>query len=643
MKLFSRLSQRPIIQGLTASLSITLIVLAIRAIGGFEVVDLKAYDWLLRSRPSPDISDSRVTYIEVTEDDIQGQGRWPITDAVLAEALERIGQAGPRAIGLDIYRDIEVPPGRAELDRYLSAHVNVVVVMKVGEGQSSGIAPPAVLSASEQIGFNDMLIDSDGIVRRGLLFLDHGAQVHYAFALRLALRYLQANGIVPAPDPANPEWLRLGAVTLRPFESSDGGYIRADANGYQFLLDYQAAKVQPRAYSLTALLAGQVPPDALKEKIVLVGVNAPSVPDLFHTPFTAAGGSGEIMPGVELHGLVVSQLLRMGLQGQRPMSTLSEIQEALWILLWGLLAGISVRLGRSPWTFTLVGLIGLGALAGGTVGMFWQGLWLPIVPAAVNWSACAAVLTASLLSSERQQRATLMNLFSRHVSEEIADAIWSQREQFLDGGRPRSQKMVVSVLFSDFKGYTSLAEQMDPQTLMEWINSYVEAMAGVIAVHGGVVDDYAGDGIKANFGVPVPRQGEEAIAEEARRAVRCAVAMAHQLARLNTTWEARGFQSVGMRIGIATGSVVSGSLGSAQRLKYTTVGDTVNAAARLENLDLEKVSMKPGSSCRILIDERTRVCVSGEFQTESIGEVMVKGKQQPLLTHRVLGKAGPGV
>jgi adenylate cyclase len=638
MRLLSRLSQQSIVQGLAASVLISLLVLAIRALGWFEAVDLKAYDGLLRSRPSTEVSDPRVAYIEVTEQDIQRQGRWPITDAVLAETLERIGQAGPRAIGLDIYRDIDVPPGRAELDRYLSTHANVIVVMKVGEERSPGIAPPAILRGSDQTGFNDMLVDQDGIVRRGILFLDEGAKVHYGFALRLALLYLLGDGIAPGPDPVNPEFLRLGSVTLRPFESSDGGYVQTDANGYQFLLDYQGARAKPVTHSLSDLLAGRVPPEALKNKVVLVGVHAPSVPDLFHTPFTAAGGSGEIMPGVELHGLVVSQLLRTGLQGQRPMSSLSEIEEGVWVVLWGLLAGISVRLGRSPWTFTLVGLAGLAGLAGVTILLFWQGWWLPVVPATVNWTACAAVMTASVLSAERKQRAMLMNLFSRHVSEEIAEAIWQQREQFLDGGRPRSQKMMVSVLFSDFKGYTSMAEKMDPQTLMDWINSYVEAMAGVIGVHEGVVDDYAGDGIKANFGVPVPRQGEDEIAAEARRAVRCAVAMARQLAVLNTTWESRGFQSVGMRIGIATGSVVSGSLGSVQRLKYTTVGDTVNAAARLESLDLEKVSMTSGSACRILIDERTRVCVGGEFEVESIGEVMVKGKQQPLLTFRVLGE-----
>ena len=99
MRLFSQLSQRPIVQGLTAGVLITLIVLAIRAIGWFEPVDLKIYDWLLRSRASPEISDPRITYVEITEEDIQRQGRWPITDAVLAETLERIGQAGPRAIG----------------------------------------------------------------------------------------------------------------------------------------------------------------------------------------------------------------------------------------------------------------------------------------------------------------------------------------------------------------------------------------------------------------------------------------------------------------------------------------------------------------------------------------------------------------
>lgn len=635
MKLITWHREHSLVQGVAGSLVITLAVLLLRGAGVFESVDLNVYDWLLRTRPGGEIADTRIVLIEMTEDDIQKQGRWPVTDAVLAAVLRGVAEARPRAIGLDLYRDIEVPPGREELNRELLKDGAVIVVMKIGGPSNARISPPSVLEGSEQAGFNDIVIDKDGIVRRGLLFLDEKDEVRYSFALRLALRYLQAEGVYPAPDPINPDFLRLGAVTFRPLETSDGGYVKADAGGYQFLLDYRGSRPKPVSYPLSELLAGHVPPEALKDKVVLIGVNAPSVPDLFHTPLTA-GETGEIMTGVGLHAQIVSQLIRAGVEGQRPMASLPESAEVLWVLLWGLLGGLVGRMGRSAVSFAVIGIFGLGVVGTTTAVLFWQGWWIPLVPAAGNWALSASVVTASVLNAERKQRAMLMSLFSRHVSGEVAEAIWRQREQFLDGGRPRPQKMAVTVLFSDFKGYTSTAESLEPQMLMSWINSYLDAMAGVISEHGGVIDDYAGDGIKANFGVPIPRHTEAEIGREAAQAVTCALAMEQQLERLNMSWQEKGLQPVGMRIGICTGPVVSGSIGSTQRLKYTTVGDTVNAAARLESLDLEKVPMTSGRRCRILVDERTCACLNGRFQTEPIGEVMVKGKQQPLLTHRVL-------
>lgn len=235
----------------------------------------------------------------------------------------------------------------------------------------------------------------------------------------------------------------------------------------------------------------------------------------------------------------------------------------------------------------------------------------------------------------------LMHLFEQHVSPQVADRIWRERAHFLEGGRPRPQKMTVSVLFSDFKGYTAAAEQLDPHSLMEWINSYIEAMARVISEHGGVVDDYAGDGIKANFGVPVPSGSEENVRRHAQDAVLCALKMQDELARQNNRWRERGRDPIGMRIGIATGMVVAGTIGSAQRLKYTTVGDTVNIAARLENLDRDIVPVgTPVSSCRILIDRPTRACLGEWILIEPIGPVAVKGKRESLEAYRVVGLGG---
>lgn len=636
---FRLLRSLPVV-GVLVGILTALCILGIRSTASLEPLELGVYDWLLRSRPGPERIDPRLALLTITEQDILNQGRWPITDATLAEVLDRLAQYQPRAIGLDIYRDIQVPPGYEELNALLTAYPHIIGVTKLGGGATTGIPPPEALRGTERVGFNDILIDSDGIVRRGLLFQDAEDEVWYAFALRLALLYLAAEGIYPQPDPVDPQQLRLGPSTLRPFEAYDGGYVGADAGGYQILLDFRGARTMPPSFSLTALLSGQVDPGAIKDKIVLIGVTAESVPDLFHTPYSAGFRSGHMIPGVALHAQITSQLLGAGLDGRSPILTVSDTQETVWTLLWGVLGGVLGLWARSPWRFSLGVVGGLFVLSITVLLVFWQGWWIPLVPPALAWFLSVSVVTASVLSQERKQRALLMQLFSKHVSREVAEGIWRQREQFLEHGRPRSQQLDATVLFMDFKGYTAASEKMDPQALMDWVNAYLDAMSRVVMDHGGIIDDYAGDAIKANFGVPLKRASEAEIGQDARNAVMCAIQMEQEMHRLNSRHEERGLPTVGMRIGIYTGPVVAGSVGSSQRLKYTTVGDTVNAAAGLEGLDRELVQDTPGRHpCRILIGESTLRHLGDRFQTERVGEVKVKGKEQPLIAYRVVGLA----
>jgi adenylate cyclase len=229
-----------------------------------------------------------------------------------------------------------------------------------------------------------------------------------------------------------------------------------------------------------------------------------------------------------------------------------------------------------------------------------------------------------------------MQIFSKHVSTEVAKMIWDQRDQFLNNGRPRSQNMMATVFFSDLKGFTTVSEKMAPQELIDWLNTYMESMAGLIMHFGGVVDSYAGDGIKADFGVPIPRQSTEEIRSDAVNAVSCALAMEQEMSRLNVEWGKKGLPEVGVRVGIYTGPVVGGLLGSSQRLKYTTIGDTVNTASRLESYDKE---IGKHSLCRILIGDTTLNCLGGKYETVKIGEVKLKGKEHAILIHQILGPA----
>ena len=631
-----KIFRSPLIVSIATGALCALVILGVRSTGQLQQVELNLYDRLIQSRPMPAAPDSRITFITISEEDIRQQGRWPITDETLALALRRLLAHRPRAIGVDLYRDIDVPPGHEELTALLAKQPQIIMVTQLGGGTVTRIPPPPVLEGSEQVGFNDIIIDSDGLIRRALLFQDDGEQVAYAFALRLALLYLAADGVTPQPDPSNPELLRLGPTTLKSFASSDGGYVNADAGGYQILLDFGGAAVPLQTFSLGDLLAGRVEPRNITDRIVLIGVTAESVPDLFHIPVRFGLRSGDQFPGVFLHGIVIEQLLAAAIEGRAPIHVMSETAEISWTLFWGMLGGTLGVLARSPWRFSLIAVGGLLLLTVIVIMLFWSGWWIPEVPAALTWFVTTSVVVASTLGRERKERALLMQLFSRHVSREVAQAIWHQREQLLEGGRPRPQELVATVLFSDFKGYTAASEKMSPQALMAWVNAYLDAMTQVIMRHDGVIDDYAGDSIKANFGVPLKRESTAEVAKDAINAVTCALGMEQEMHRLNERHEANGLPTVGMRIGIHTGTLLAGCVGSAQRMKYTTVGDTVNAAARLESLDRDVVSESPGRRpCRILISETTAQLIDDRFQLERIGEVNVKGKAQSIVTYLV--------
>src|SRR5262245_45667245 len=224
------------------------------------------------------------------------------------------------------------------------------------------------------------MIDPDGIIRRGLLFQDDGEQVAYAFPLRLALLYLAGDGIVPQPDPTNPDLLRLGPTTLKPFGPSDGGYVNMDAGGYQILLDFGGAAAPLQTFSLTDLLAGRVDARHITDRIVLIGVTAESVPDVFHIPVRYGFREGDQFPGVFLHGILIEQLLAAALDGRPSIQVLSETAESGWIVLWGILAGALGIFARSPWRFALISIGGLVLITLIVITLFWSGWWIPEVP-----------------------------------------------------------------------------------------------------------------------------------------------------------------------------------------------------------------------------------------------------------------------
>lgn len=641
MKLSLKLMRSRVPVTLLASLLVCATVISVRNLRGLEFLELAVYDYYLRFRPSDagEMAQApRIVLVTVSEEDIHTQGRWPLSDRVLASLLKILGNYHPRAIGLDMYRDIPVPPGSKELEDVFSEFQNIIVTAKkVGDDKSATIPPPYMVKNMDLVGFNDIVTDRGGIVRRGLLFLDDGQTTSYSFPLLMAMLYLDAEGITLQGDKENPEYLRLGKTTFVPFESNDGGYIKADARGYQFLLDFRDIKRPFPSFSLTELLSGKVSVYEVKDRIVIIGVNAASLKDFFFTPFNESMESDNRMSGVELHARIVSQLLRSALEGNRPLRYMKEYNEWAWIFLWSLIGGMLGLLGRSLWRFFLLSAVSVSLLLFITSFAFRLGWWVPVVPPAISWVVSDVMVSAYILYREKVERALLMQLFSRHVSPDVAGAIWQQREQFMDGGRPRPQKLTATVLFSDLKGFTTVSEGLDPQVLMDWLNEYMESMAHIVIEHGGVINKYIGDSIMAVFGVPVARTNDSEMNRDAVNAVNCALSMSERLNILNKNWRERGLPVTKMRIGIFTGQLVAGSLGSAQRMEYTVIGDTVNIASRLESFDKD-FEGNSGSDCRILIGDETLRRIGGGHSAEKVGAVSLKGKDEKVIIYMVTGR-----
>ncbi len=616
-------------------------LLAARQSGVFEGLEQTVWDGYLRAS-RPERADPRILVLEITERDIQSLGRWPLPDGVIASVLRELAGAGATAIGLDIYRDLPVPPGSEALAATLRELPNVVAVRHEGAGGRRSIAGPEALRDSEKIGFNDIVLDSDDTVRRGLLFLDDGEQVFSSFALRLALLQLEKRGVSAESDPERPSVIRLGPSAIPPLEPHAGGYVDLDAAGYQFLLDFAGAARAFESVTLGEFLDGQLDPARFRDRIVLIGLSAESTNDFFQLPFLDPVHSGTANAGVALHGHIASQLVRLGLGESRAIGFLAEWQEVAMIVALAALGAAAGAWLRSGVAFAVAVVAGVLALWLCGWLAFMGELWAPIVPSSLAWIGSAGLVTAYRSGRERAARAALMQLFARRVSPELAAEIWRRRDALLAEGRMRPQRLVATVLFVDMKGYTARAEKMEPGALMDWVNEFMAEMGSVIARHGGLVDDYFGDGIKAAFGVPFPRESEQEILGDARNAVQAALEMERSLLMLNGRWQTRSLPTVGMRVGIATGSVVAGEMGSeGNRLKYTVVGDVAVTAQRLESLDDSEhdFSRRP---VRILVEERTAALLGERFATRRLGSFHLKGREVPVEVHAVLPGAGGG-
>ncbi|MBD1939565.1 CHASE2 domain-containing protein [Microcoleus sp. FACHB-68] len=376
-----------------------------RMLGFFQLLELSALDQLFRLRPL-EKPDSRIVIVGIDESDLKKVGKWPIPDTVLAQLLKKVQQQKPRAIGLDIYRDLPVEPGYGELVQVFESTPNLIGIQKVvGYGLNQTVAPSPLLSKLGKTSANDFPWDVDGKIRRGFLYLKgkEGKNV-YSLGFKLAWLYLEEEGI--QPKMKNEIQIQLGQAIFTPFETNDGGYVGASAQGYQILLNYRGPQQTFETVSLADVLENRIKPNLMRDRIVLIGSTAKSVKDYLLTPYSSNLVSiPQPMAGVEIHANMTSQIISAALEGRSLIKTLSEPLEWLWILGWSALgatltckwrdidgvAKISfLRTGSRIVLFSGI-LIGSGYIA------FVGNLWVPVFPALLTLIGATIVKTGYTL------------------------------------------------------------------------------------------------------------------------------------------------------------------------------------------------------------------------------------------------------
>ncbi|MCP9808173.1 CHASE2 domain-containing protein [Cyanobium sp. HWJ4-Hawea] len=576
-----------------------------------ENLNLLLYDTSLQLRPAPSGHDSPIKLVGISEADIRRFG-WPVNDLILTEAVQQLSKAGAKAIGLDIYRDKGIDPGSLALRKELQQNRRLIAIFN----QAESIPPPPGTPAKQQA-FNDLVLDGDGVLRRDLVHVEGQPASIIALPLRL-LEVAQGSDQLQKQFPA--AWLQ--SQWLHPYS---GGYQQVDSSGRQRLLPYR----QPgsfRQWSLGELIDGQIPPAQLNGAIVLIGSTAASLRDNFNTPFTRFSGTARLatMPGVEVHAQRLAALLDLKPNGGFRTSVLPDWNRLVVLLLT---AALGIGIGEGAKAMRRSGLLLIVSellLLGLGFGLLLQGLW---VDTSVPMASLAAMTAAGWLrrgAAGQLQRRQIERLLGQTTSPEVAAELWKQRETLLEDGSFPGRQLPVTILFADIVGFSKVAERLAPAETLHWVNGGMTQFLEVIHRHGGMINKFTGDGFLAVFGVPLLQDSRQT----ATQAMRTAAELQVKVLQLNQQLAQNQQPPLHLRLGLHSGEVITGSMGSSERMEYTVIGDVVNVSARLEALHKERMN----NLCRVLLSAETLQLLNNpeQWQFLSWGAFPLKGRDQTI-------------
>ena len=643
-------------------------VLALGSAGFLETAELKLYDWRMRRVAAPASVNRNIVLVEINESTIRDMepifGHWPWPRLALSFVIDYLHRAPAKVVAVDLtlaerdrvaQYDIggDTWSGR-QSDQALADSVkisgNVIMLADaVDEGllDGSGIeAPPTwrdpgyrlgdraeprpvilppyaeLAEASAGLGHNFLALDRDGPARRMAPFIRHGGRYVPSLGMAAALR---AGGFRVDDVAASGNMIRVRDRRI-PLIASPyvDVYDHSRRDQWTMLINYRApalladgARPYP-TYSFRRLFMSEqqllggvqpmIDPAEFRDKIVFIGLTASGLRDVFSSPF----GDDLMMPGIQLHASMADSLL-----GGRFITAASRPSRVASVLI----VALAVGLLSAFLPFAAAASAAAAMLAGWcwfALSAFRSGSWLDMVqPLAAGASALFAGTAYQYFVEDREKR-KMKRLFGRYVSRDVYEQLTAHPELAELGGGRRE----MTVLFSDIRGFTTVTEDGNPEALVAQLNEYFSRMVEIVFRHKGTVDKFVGDMVMALFGAPLDDR------DHADHAVRAAIDMVKELGELNRAWTARGMPELDIGVGINSGEMIAGNIGSASIMSYTVIGDNVNLGSRLESLNKDYKT-------RIIMSDATRTRLTNPYDTRPLGDVKVKGKTRTVAIYEI--------
>lgn len=548
-------------------------------VGFLRSLENRTQDRLQMSRqPSSDI-----VLVTIDNESIKNLGVWPWGREMHAQIIDNLTAAGAKVIGYDVtFSEASQPVADASLDRAISQS-NKVVLASESVLEIRGDDVPLevtelrpIFARATAYGPTTLVPDTDGVVRR------------------------VPREVVRNQKDMYPTFAGLIVHAFNPSISVHGGLLRVPfVGGPQTFRDLSAELVYKNNFD----------PSQVRGKIVLVGATAADLHDEYLTP----ASHGQAMSGVEIQANVIQSLL----EGKSLSLLTTGAQVAVLIGLALLLLGCGLVL-KLRYMLVAAGLVAIGYLLT-VVAVSGSGLLLPVIYPLSLIAALVVLDIAYRYRDETGRRLFIQQAFGRYVSPTVVDKLVKGEAALELGGH----KEELTILFSDIRGFTTLSEKMAPEDLVHFLNEYLSGMTGAVLEQEGTVDKYIGDAVMAFWGAPLPQ------VDHAIRAVETALTMRTRLAKLNAHWAAQGRPTIDIGIGLNTGRVIVGNMGSEKRFDYTVIGDDVNLASRLE-------SLTKFYGVGILVSETTLRALNGRYLTRPLDKVAVKGKKDAVKIFEVI-------